>query len=146
MNGISEDFYKGVENINVILSRTLLKTVDLSEKCVQYIKALKNICIKNVVESQEAAQMPTIIQNEKVLSIDSHEENVSQQKNLDDMSEKRTFNNTLVQYNSFDLSNQCENKNIYFDMPVLNLSEQSRIEEEGEEHISYMKLSQFELK
>ena len=41
MSEIDEDFYKSVENMNVILSRTLLKTVDISERCVAKIKRLK---------------------------------------------------------------------------------------------------------
>ena len=47
MNEIDEEFYKGVENMNVILSRTLLKTVDVSEKCVAKIKRLKQTSLAN---------------------------------------------------------------------------------------------------
>jgi hypothetical protein len=70
VNEIDEDFYKGVENMNVILSRTLLKTVDVSEKCIAKIKRLKQLSLANTSHTSNIQDNENEASNDSIGEID----------------------------------------------------------------------------
>ena len=119
MSEIDDEFYKSVENMNVILSRTLLKTVEISERCVTKIKRLKTFSTKDlkpISNSNDVYEIDESTTNDSIGEIDQSCTNQNENyfsenedpKNLISMS-----NLNLFSISSNKSANKLQSKNHY---------------------------------
>ncbi len=123
MSEIDDEFYKSVENMNVILSRTLLKTVEISERCVAKIKRLKTISTKDLkpisklnTNDSDVYEIDESTTNDSIGEIDQSCTNNNENcfsENEDPKNFMSISNLNFFSFSSYKCANKLQSKNHY---------------------------------